>query len=153
MSNRRLTDFLLLVLPLVSYCAIIYYISSLPSPPTPDLGFEWGDKIIHAGAFGLMGLLAIRAARWFAEGKMLIRWIILGVIFCIIYAALDELHQSYVPGRDADIMDWVADTTGAILAGVGVWLITRNKWGTILFHPTASASSLPPYHSSPKLKP
>lgn len=135
MSNR-LTDFLLLVLPLFIYCAIIYYISSLPSPPTPDLGFDWGDKVIHAGAFGLMGLFAIRAARWFAQGKTLIHWIILGVIFCIAYSALDELHQSYVPGRDADVMDWVADVVGALLAGVGVWLIARSRWGAILFNST-----------------
>ncbi|KXK55143.1 MAG: hypothetical protein UZ07_CHB004002275 [Chlorobi bacterium OLB7] len=51
MSNRRATDFLQLVLPLIAHCATIYYVSSLPSPPTPDLGFDWGDKVVHAGAF------------------------------------------------------------------------------------------------------
>lgn len=137
MSNHRLTDFLQLVLPLVLYCAVMYYISSLPSPPTPDLGFEWGDKIVHAGAFGLMGLFAIRAARWFGEGKTLAMWIFFGVLFCIAYAALDELHQSYVPGRDADVMDWVADVVGALLAGGAVWLAARYRWGVKLFHPTA----------------
>ncbi|MBL7987716.1 MAG: VanZ family protein [Chlorobi bacterium] len=136
MPNRRLTEFFLLVLPLIFYCAVIYYISSLPSPPTPDLGFDLGDKLIHAGAFGLMGLFAIRAARWFGEGKTLVEWIVLGVIFCTAYGALDELHQSYVPGRDADVMDWVADVAGAILAGGAVWLAVRYRWGAILFAPT-----------------
>lgn len=135
MSNRRATDFLQLVLPLIAYCAMIYYVSSLPSPPTPDLGFDWGDKVVHAGAFGLMGVLAVRAARWFAEGKTLARWITVGLLFCCIYAGLDEVHQSYVPGRDADVMDWVADIVGAAVAGGAIWLIRRTGWGAALFNP------------------
>ena len=30
-----------------------------------------------------------------------------------LYAATDEIHQSFVPGRDADVRDWFADTIGA----------------------------------------
>jgi VanZ family protein len=32
---------------------------------------------------------------------------------------VDEIHQSFVPGRDANVWDWVADTLGA-LAGAGI---------------------------------
>ena len=32
------------------------------------------------------------------------------------YGATDEWHQSFVPGRDADVRDLVADAVGAALA-------------------------------------
>jgi VanZ family protein len=34
-------------------------------------------------------------------------------------AALDELHQLFIPGRDAEVSDWLADTVGAT-AGLAV---------------------------------
>jgi len=36
---------------------------------------------------------------------------------------LDELYQSRIPGRDSDILDLVADATGAIF-GSGLYLFT-----------------------------
>ena len=32
-------------------------------------------------------------------------------------SGVDEVHQSFVPGRDASVYDWLADTLGA---GFGV---------------------------------
>ena len=34
------------------------------------------------------------------------------------YAGLDELHQLFIPGRDCEFLDWVADSSGVLL-GVG----------------------------------
>jgi VanZ family protein len=39
-------------------------------------------------------------------------------------AALDEVLQSYVPGRRMDVFDWIADTLGVVL-GVGL-CVSRN---------------------------
>ena len=36
--------------------------------------------------------------------------------FCLGYAASDEIHQSFVPGRDASIMDWAADAVGILIS-------------------------------------
>ena len=38
--------------------------------------------------------------------------------------ALDEMYQSYIPGRAMDIYDWYADVLGAAL-GVGILVFTR----------------------------
>ena len=45
-----------------------------------------------------------------------------------LYGATDEWHQSYVPGRYAEVADWVADTLGALLATVlyAHWTVYRN---------------------------
>jgi VanZ family protein len=33
-----------------------------------------------------------------------------------LYGISDEFHQSFVPGRTPDVVDWLADTSGALLA-------------------------------------
>ena len=33
-------------------------------------------------------------------------------IFGVIYAAVDEIHQSFIPGRDCSAGDLIADITG-----------------------------------------
>ena len=42
--------------------------------------------------------------------------IIYTIIFCIIYAITDEIHQLFVPDRSGEILDVIIDTTGAILS-------------------------------------
>ncbi len=44
----------------------------------------------------------------------------------ILYAALDEMHQSIVPGRSADFMDMVADSVGLISA-LGIFYFVRSN--------------------------
>ena len=48
------------------------------------------------------------------------------VLFCLFYGMTDEWHQSFVPGRDADWMDLVADTMGAIIAMGFISFINRK---------------------------
>jgi VanZ family protein len=43
-----------------------------------------------------------------------------------LYGASDEVHQSFVPGRAADPLDWVADSAGAV-AGVLVFNLIHSR--------------------------
>lgn len=113
---RGWKGFALHLLPLLLYCALLFVVSGMPPPPTPDLGIDWGDKVIHAGAFFVMGLLAYRAAVWLFPEKKKGTQILLAVCFTSLYGATDEVHQYFVPERSSDILDWVADTVGALLA-------------------------------------
>ena len=36
-----------------------------------------------------------------------------------LYGATDEWHQSFVPGRDASVLDWLADLCGVTLGYSG----------------------------------
>ena len=49
---------------------------------------------------------------------------ILGIILSSLYGISDEIHQHYVPYRDADIMDALADIIGSIF---GVY-IYQSIW-------------------------
>lgn len=71
------------------------------------------DKWAHFLAYGLLGTLILRT-RWFwGRGTM---GIVMAVAVASVYGICDEWHQSYVPGRYPDVMDWIADTFGALLA-------------------------------------
>jgi VanZ family protein len=117
----KLLDFFVLVL----YCALIYWLSSQKSLPMPKV-FDFQDKVVHAGAYFVMSLLAWRYFRHFSQRTFIS--FILAVGFCSFYGATDEWHQSFVPGRSSDIFDWVADTTGAIFAMWGFyWLKLKQQ--------------------------
>ncbi|WP_243096886.1 VanZ family protein [Thermohalobacter berrensis] len=45
---------------------------------------------------------------------------IFSFVFCILYAISDEVHQLFVPGRDAQITDVMIDSAGAFI-GIGMY--------------------------------
>ena len=112
-----MNHFLRYWLPLIAYCLILFLQSSSESPA--DLpAIEHVDKVVHAGAYGLLGILFYRAyrSRWpNASGWTMANASLLSAAF---YGLSDEIHQYFVPGRSADPWDWLADTTGAMLGVV-----------------------------------
>ena len=107
-------------MPPVLYAALIFHFSA-ESDPLPALTSLVWDKALHATEYAGLALLLCRAIR--GEG---VGWglsIVLAVMVASAYAASDEWHQLYVPGRDSDILDWTADTLGAAVGSVGYWPI------------------------------
>jgi len=101
------------------YCGLIFWLSSQPSLPAPEL-FPQQDKLVHMTAYAVMGLLAWHC---FAHRLPNTAWLAAASItFCWLYGASDEWHQSFVPGRNADVWDWVADSMGAGAAVLYLWL-------------------------------
>ena len=106
----------LLWAPPVLYATLIFHFSS-ESNPLPGLTSLVWDKALHATEYAGLGLLLCRALR--GEG---IRWwpsIVLALLIASVYAGSDEWHQWVVPGRDSDVLDWVADTIGAAIGSTG----------------------------------
>ncbi len=100
---------------LLAWCGLIFTLSHQPSLPLSGLMlFPNQDKLHHAIAYALMALLCWR----FLESLPLKRKvkIAISLLFCSLFGISDEWHQSFVPGREADILDWLADTSGAALA-------------------------------------
>lgn len=115
-----------LVGPAALYTLYLFVTGSLPHV-APPMGAQ--DKVVHFVAFGLLVPLCVRALRaWLAESSMPRKiWTSVGVSSAL--GALLEIWQSLLPFRQAELMDWVADTAGAALAGVVmmgvVWLTSR----------------------------
>lgn len=98
---------------LIFYCLLIYWLSDQPALPAP-MWFENQDKLYHAGAYSIMGLLAWRSFKHLVSSPIILA--LLSIAFCSLYGLSDEWHQSFVVGRESSVADWVADTSGAALA-------------------------------------
>ena len=96
---------------LLAYCGWMFFMSSQPIT-IPGPSFLLKDKVLHGIAFGLMAWLAWRAFRLWPNIERTFRW---AWYYTATYGALDEWHQSYVPGRFSDVGDWIADALGAAL--------------------------------------
>jgi VanZ family protein len=96
--------------PPLAWAAIILVLTSIPVPGTPIDGVGGIDKVVHLVMYGVLGALASRAA-WLPAHGWRSALVLVGVV---VFAAFDEWHQSFVPGRSADPLDWVADAIGAV---------------------------------------
>ena len=88
------------------------------------------------GHVGLFAVLGVAAAGLFATSEATRRSprrVLLMMLLALwVFAALDELGQTWVEGRDPTLQDWVADMAGALLgmfAGSAVlrWLVARGR--------------------------
>ncbi len=98
---------------LIGLCLLIFWQSSGPLPPrTPYL--PGLDKLAHFAVYALLAFLAARAFATmpFPDQARVVPWA--AASFAALYGISDEIHQSFVPGRSADVWDLVADIFGAI---------------------------------------
>ena len=51
---------------------------------------------------------------------------LLSIAFCSLYGLSDEWHQSFVVGRESDITDWIADTSGSVLAILSLYKLRKG---------------------------
>jgi VanZ family protein len=72
-------------------------------------------KAAHVTEYFLLSLLVLRGIR---AGRPTTRlgWALAAIGIVAGYAALDEFHQAFVPGRTAAVSDILLDTTGGIAA-------------------------------------
>ena len=106
-AGRRWRSFSRWIWPF-AVAALIFFASSRSHVRSPGLT-RVDDKIAHFAVYGLLGTLVCRAGGGW-------RGAVWSLVAVSAFGASDEWHQSYVPGRMSDVMDWVADTLGAALA-------------------------------------
>jgi len=107
--------------PVILYAGLIFTVSSFPLPP-PKVEIPFIDKLIHLIEYGILGFLFYRALRVSRLAKQVF---ILAIIFSILYALSDEIHQYFVPGREFDLWDLAADSLGIVL--VALYLNRRQN--------------------------
>ena len=74
-------------------------------------------KLAHFAEYLILSVLLYRALD--VERRWSLRAAVLALVLAGLYAASDELHQWYVPGRGARASDWLIDVSGAA-AGQGL---------------------------------
>jgi VanZ family protein len=86
-------------------------------------------KAAHFTEYAVLAVLARRA--FISSSQTFLRryWFQVGIALVVIYALLDEFHQSFVPSRTPSIYDSAIDAAGglAVLIVFKLWRRTRRK--------------------------
>jgi VanZ family protein len=84
-------------------------------------------KTAHVAEYAILALLCLRAIRQTPSGERRPwdkRSAIIALAIATLYAATDEWHQSFVPGREGAIRDVFIDAAGAAIG------LLVNRWHT-----------------------
>lgn len=91
-----------------------------PSLENVDFLVTLVRKAAHFTEYAILGFFTARAMKL----SNLSPW--LSILACALYAGTDEFHQSFVPGRSAEIKDVALDTAGATF-GAMIYILTHRK--------------------------
>jgi VanZ family protein len=102
--------------------AVMAVIFALSAQPDLNSGLGTWDTILrklgHMAEYGLLWWLWWRALGHRHKG--------VAIAITLVYAASDELHQSFVSGRHGSPVDWLIDAAGVALAVLAVALARRR---------------------------
>lgn len=102
--------------PVALYALAIVLVSSQSSLPRTRI---W-DKAAHFGEYAVLGFLICRAI-WLIRPMPVWKAGLWAVALSTSFGVTDELHQYFVPNRDASVGDLVADFLGSC-AGALAWM-------------------------------
>jgi len=105
--------------PVVLQMGVIFAASSVPDLQALPGGLP--DWFGHGAGYALLGALALRAFAGGRRAGVTARAVTAAALLAVLYGVTDELHQTLVPGRAADLRDVAADAAGAGLAVAAGW--------------------------------
>jgi len=101
----------------LTYMSIIFFLSSIPYPPQPLPLKFYAPVIEHIIEYAILGFLLSVTIK--TKNEKMQRWtIFLAITIATIYGITDEIHQLFVPGRTASVLDAFLDCVGAILGSL-----------------------------------
>ena len=101
-------------LPPLIWAGVILLGTSLPQDVVPVQTSNI-DKFLH---FTIYTVFAFLLTRQISEDTTRGRAVVGAVLIAAAFAAADEWHQRFIPGRFPELADWLADVCGAILGAV-----------------------------------
>jgi VanZ family protein len=113
--------------PGAAYVVLLFVKGTERASGTP---LHLSDKLLHAVGFGVVVPFALLALRYFERPVRLAARLSVSVLVASLLGALLELWQAFLPYRSSELLDWVADTVGAVLvAGVVLALAAVSRKG------------------------
>ena len=101
----------------IIYILIISIISHIPNDSLPESGDSFSnlDKVFHFAEFAVLGSLIQSSIRenYFTNPRAVI---FTTIIFGLTIACLDELHQSFIKGRNCSVDDLLFDFLGIMFS-------------------------------------
>ena len=100
------------------WAVVIFALSSIQQITVAEF-FIWdfaAKKVAHLTEYAVLYALFLRATEK--------NWV-LSFVMTMVYAASDEIHQSYVPGRTAAVYDLAFDFSGASISAYIIWKLKQ----------------------------
>lgn len=121
-SSPSRSEKLARITPAILYLILIFFISSIPAGqirPFTD------DRIAHFVEYFILGVLLLIAAASFGPIQRTRRWVFAAWLFGALFAVSDEVHQMYVPGRQASWNDVLFDVLGLTASMIGIVVMLK----------------------------
>ena len=103
------------------YLFLIFIGSSIPGKSVPTVFALTWDKLLHVIEYFFLGILGYRAY----ENKYIYITIVIS-IFGIVFGCIDEIWQSFIPGRQPSYYDVMADSIGVTLGVITLRMIEKQ---------------------------
>lgn len=124
--RRRATDkrseIVWRVLPTILYMTIMTAASSVQGRDVPVV---IDDRLGHFIEYFIFGVLLLFTAAGFTKEHITTRWFGAALSMGMLYALIDEWHQSFVPGRESSVKDLFFDFMGLSIALILLGLALR----------------------------
>jgi VanZ family protein len=111
LQNKKM-KFLRTIYPTLIWFCLIWILSSLPSQHIPSVNIAFFDKLEHIGVYVVLSCLL---GYWLSFKDWKLTIVILIYLFLLLLAGLDEYHQTYIPGREVSLYDFMANSAGIII--------------------------------------
>lgn len=108
-------------LPAILYASGIFVLSSIAGLNPPEVGFKLSDKFYHLVEFSGFAFFLIRAFMNSGSTLLSSRPLESAAVLGTLYALSDEFHQHFVPNREMEFWDFLADTFGVLLVCLVWW--------------------------------
>lgn len=114
--------FYFIYLPLVLYWIFLFIATTLPGSSVPDVGI--GDKVTHFIAYLILSILLSLTFTFQKKSSVIsLRPYFFTILIITLYSIIDEIHQSFIPGRFCELADIAADLGGTVSGAIFVKLL------------------------------
>jgi len=103
---------------LTLFVAILIFFSLLPTPLFDYNKFPGEDKILHFLVYMVGGIILELSFK----RRGVLHWLFFS--FFLIFPALNEYYQTFIPGRDGSLKDFLSGASGFLIGVLVGWLIS-----------------------------
>ncbi|GHE58928.1 VanZ family protein [Roseivirga thermotolerans] len=107
---------------------IVAVLMLLPQDSFPESKLLSYDKLAHLGVFFIFSILVLSGYQ--LQGKLESKetnYKKLSLTICLVFGAILEILQQWIPGRMADIYDLLANFLGALFGVIVFMIFIKNK--------------------------